>query len=182
MRWKQSSAGCLFGNIVMGCRALYEPELFAMCDYSLHGVAARPAKVGDKLITTHFWNTTTRGFSAVGEPRVAVCLLPGTEVVFEREVERQPTGFQLIFRRTAPLRHQVARFRQVNIDNPCTHHDALEFPDGQIVLLTHLRAGQRATVLQLPAQPKTADAAQSQTQAEAQSSAAEGMATIRPSF
>ena len=144
-----------------------------MCDYSLHGVAARPAKVGDKLVTTHFWNTTTRGFSAVGEPRVAVCLLPGTEVVFEREVERQLTGFQLFFRRTAPLRHQVARFRQVNIDNPCTHHDALEFPDGQIVLLTHLRAGQRATVLQLPAQPKTADAAQSQTQAEAQSSGAD---------
>jgi len=59
-----------------------------MCDYSLHGIAARPAKVGDKLVTTHFWNTTTRGFSAVGEPRVAICLLPGTEIVFEREVER----------------------------------------------------------------------------------------------
>jgi len=144
-----------------------------MCDYSLHGVAARPAKVGDKLVTTDFRNTTTRGFSAVGEPRVAVCLIPGTEVVFEREVERQLTGFQLIFRRTSPLRHQVARFRQVNVDNPCTHHDALEFPDGQIVLLTHLRAGQRVTVLQLPAQPKTADAAQSQTQAEAQSSGAD---------
>jgi hypothetical protein len=142
-----------------------------MCDYSLHGVAARPAKVGDKLVTTHFWNTTTRGFSAVGEPRVVVCLLPGTEVVFEREVERQLTGFQLIFRRTAPLCHQVARFRQVNMNNPCTHHDALEFPDGQIILLTHLRAGQRATVLQLPAQPKTADA--SQTQTEAQLSAAD---------
>jgi hypothetical protein len=172
MRWKQSSAGWLFGNIVMGCRgALYEPEL---------GVAARPAKVGDKLVTTDFRNTTTRGFSAVGEPRVAVCLLPGTEVVFEREVERQLTGFQLIFRRTSPLRHQVARFRQVNVDNPCTHHDALEFPDGQVVLLTHLRANQRATVLQLPAQPKTADAARSQTQAEAQSSAADRQRGLRP--
>ena len=151
-----------------------------MCDYSLHGVAARPAKVGDKLVTTDFRNTTTRGFSAVGEPRVAVCLLPGTEVVFERAVERQLTGFQLIFRRTSPLRHQVARFRQVNVDNPCTHHDALEFPDGQVVLLTHLRANQRATVLQLPAQPKTADAARSQTQAEAQSSAADQQRGLRP--
>ena len=136
-----------------------------MCDYSLHGVAARPAKVGDKLVTTDFRNTTTRGFSAVGEPRVAVCLLPGTEVVFENKVERHLTGFQLLFRRTNPLPHQVARFRQVNIDNPCTHHDALEFPDGQIVLLTHLRAGQRATVLQLPAQPKEADPAQPQSRA-----------------
>ena len=130
-----------------------------MCDYSLHGVAARPARVGDKLVTTQFWITTTRGFSAVEEPRVAVCLLPGTEVAFENKVERHLTGFHLLFRRTKPLPHHVARFRQVNMDNPCTHHDALEFPDGQIVLVTHLREGQRATVLQLPAQPKNADAA-----------------------
>jgi hypothetical protein len=38
------------------------------------------------------------------------------------------------------------------LDNPCTHHDAIEFPGGQIVLLTHLCVGQHATVLQLPAQ------------------------------
>ena len=125
-----------------------------MCDYSLHGVAARPARVGDKLVTTQFWNTTTRGFSAGDEPRVAICLLPGTEVAFENKVKRHLTGFHLLFRRTKPLPHQVARFRQVNMDNPCTHHDALEFPDGQVVLLTHLREGQRAVVLQLPAQAK----------------------------
>jgi hypothetical protein len=125
-----------------------------MCDYSLLGVATRAAKVGDKLETRQFWNTTTRGFSAIEEPAVAVCLLPGTEVGFEREVERELTGFQLIFlrRRKGPIPHKVARFRQVNKENPCTHHDALEFPDGETVLLTHLRAGQRATVLQLPAQ------------------------------
>jgi hypothetical protein len=35
--------------------------------------------------------------------------------------------------------------------NAVTHHDALEFPDGQVVLLTRLCEGQRATVLQLPA-------------------------------
>jgi hypothetical protein len=35
------------------------------------------------------------------------------------------------------------------------HHDALEFPDGQIVPLTFLCEGQQATVLQLPAEPKT---------------------------
>ena len=58
-----------------------------MCDYSLHHVASRPAKVGDKLVTTQFNNSITRGFAAVGEPSVAVCLLPGTEVAFEKEVE-----------------------------------------------------------------------------------------------
>jgi hypothetical protein len=127
-----------------------------MCDYSLHNVAFRPAKVGDKLITTEFWNTTTRGFAPVGEPKVAVCLLPGTEVAFESEVQRVVTGFQLRFFKREPehIRHTVARFRQVNVDNPCTHHDALEFPDGQIVLLTHLHVGQRASVLQLPAPAK----------------------------
>jgi hypothetical protein len=46
---------------------------------------------------------------------------------------------------------KLARFRQINMDNAVTHHDALEFPDGQVVLLTRLCEGQRATVLQLPA-------------------------------
>jgi hypothetical protein len=51
-----------------------------MCDYSLHQVASRPAKVGDELITTRFDRSITRGFSAPGQPDVAVCLLPGTEL------------------------------------------------------------------------------------------------------
>ena len=135
-----------------------------MCDYSLHGVASRPAKVGDKLITTQFWNSTTCGFSAVGEPKVAVCLLPGTEVVFESEVQRKITGFRLSFFKGEPdyIRHKVARFRQVDLENPYTHHDALEFPNGQVVLLTHLCVGQHATVLQLPAQTKAPAEAEAQ--------------------
>jgi hypothetical protein len=45
-----------------------------------------------------------------------------------------------------------------------THHDALEFPDGQVVLVTRLCEGQRATVLQLPAgaHPATAEKAEPQ--------------------
>jgi hypothetical protein len=42
------------------------------------------------------------------------------------------------------------------------HHDALEFPDGQTVLLTDVFEGQEATVLQLPAQPATAAEAKAQ--------------------
>ena len=34
-----------------------------MCDFSLHHVKSRPAKVGDKLRTLYF-NTGTRGFAA----------------------------------------------------------------------------------------------------------------------
>src|ERR1700674_4997365 len=135
-----------------------------MCDYSLHDVASRPASVGDKLITTKFWNTMTRGFAPVGEPNVAVCLLPGTEVAFESEVEREVRGFRLRFFKREPehIRHTVARFRQVNVENPHTHHDAIEFPDGLVVLLTHLRVGQHASVLQLPAQAKSPAEAEAQ--------------------
>jgi len=54
------------------------------------------------------------------------------------------------------VKHKTAIFRQINKDNPRTHHDALEFPDGQMVLLTDLWEGQEATVLQLPAHHVTA--------------------------
>jgi hypothetical protein len=118
-----------------------------MCDYSLEHVASRPAVVGDKLVTRRLGNSVTRGFAALTEPTVAVCLLPGTEIAFEHEVQCAPT---LGLFRSRSLGHKVARFRQVNKDRPGTHHDALEFPDGEIVLLTHLREGQPATVLQLP--------------------------------
>jgi hypothetical protein len=42
-----------------------------MCDYSLHLLTSRPAKVGDKLVTTKFVNSITRGFATVEEPTVA---------------------------------------------------------------------------------------------------------------
>jgi hypothetical protein len=125
-----------------------------MCDYSLHNVASRAARVGDELVTTQFAECLTRGFSAVGEPNVAVCLLPGTEIAFEMEAEyRHPFAWFFRGRRPGKLDGRVARFRQINLHKPQTHHDALEFADGKTVLLTQLHPGQRATVLQLPAQP-----------------------------
>jgi hypothetical protein len=125
-----------------------QQEYPAMCDYSLQYVANRPAKVGDKLVSSQFANSITHGFTAVGEPNVAVCLLPGTELVFDRDVECEHA---LGFFPNKKLRENVARFKQINLDNPYDHHDALEFPSGQVVLLTRLCAGQHATVLQLPA-------------------------------
>jgi hypothetical protein len=135
----------LFGS---ACKGGDSEQEASMCDYSLHHVASRPAKIGDKLVTTKFVNTFTGGFAAVDNRDVAVCLLPGTELAFERDVECEPSLGILPTRR---LGQRVARFRQVNIDQPCVHHDALEFPDGRVVLLTRLYEGQRATVLQMPA-------------------------------
>ena len=131
-----------------------------MCDYSLHLVASRPAKIGDKLVTTKFNNTLTGGFAGVQEPTVAVCLLPGTEVAFEREVECE--NVFKVFRSQKLIGQKVARFRQINLEQPNVHHDALEFPDGQIVLLTRLCEGQHATVLQLPASPRATNEVEQQ--------------------
>ena len=128
-----------------------------MCDYSLHHVANRPAKIEDKLVAMKFHNSITRGFAAVGQPNVAVCLLPGTEIAFDENVEREPS-FEFGMPSTNEIGQRLARFRQVNMDNPVAHHDALEFPDGQVVLVTRLCDGQRATVLQLPAGANAATA------------------------
>ena len=45
---------------------------------------------------------------------------------------------------------------------PDVHHDALEFPNGEIVLVSRLRQGQHATVLQLPASPRAANETEGQ--------------------
>ena len=119
-----------------------------MCDYSLQHLANRPAKVGDRLVSTKFANSITRGFSALSEPNVAVCILPGTELVFDQDVE---CDHALGFFPNKRMRARLARFRQINLDSPYEHHDALEFPNGQIAMVTRLCEGQSATVLQLPA-------------------------------
>jgi hypothetical protein len=130
-----------------------------MCDYSLHNVKSRPAKVGDKLTTRDF-GTGTRGFSASQDPSVVVCVRPGTELSFAEEVTFSATGLAGWWRKA--IDHKTAIFRQVNKERVIGHHDALEFPDGRIVLLTFLDEGQQATVLQLPAEPKTVIEAEAQ--------------------
>jgi hypothetical protein len=109
-----------------------------MCDFSLHYVKSRPAKVGDKLITRDF-GTGTRGFAASEDANLAVA----------SEVACLPR--RLLGWRQTVINHKTAIFRQINQDREMVHHDALEFADGQIVLLTFLSEGQQATVLQLPA-------------------------------
>jgi hypothetical protein len=93
---------------------------------------------------------------------VAVCLLPGTEVAFEKEAEYERSLGIFPNWMRGKVGHKVARFRQVNMDNPHTHHDALEFPDGTFVPVHALREGQHATVLQLPVALRTPEQAKEQ--------------------
>jgi hypothetical protein len=121
-----------------------------MCDYSLHNVSARPAVIGEELISTRFSVTSTRGFASADAPDTAVCLRPGTELAFESEAQcERPFWLRLLFG-PRNLKHTLARFRQINIHDPDRHHDAVEFPNGKRVLLTNLLEGQRVRVLQLP--------------------------------
>jgi len=133
-----------------------------MCDYSLQNVKSRAAKVGDELTTTNF-GAGTRGFAAPEDASTAVCVLPGTELAFAREI--MVAEQRILFDAARATGHVTAIFRQVDKEIPHRHHDALEFPDGQMVLLTSLCEGQRATVLQLPAQPVTAKEVEEQTRA-----------------
>ena len=117
-----------------------------MCDYSLHAVATRPAEVAETLVSTNF-SSGTHGFASPDDPKVAVCLRPGTEIAFENDVQTDGMMFD------KNIGDRLARFRQLNFKQPYQHHDALEFSNGTIALVTDLVPGQRATVLQLPASP-----------------------------
>jgi hypothetical protein len=131
-----------------------------ICDYSLQNVKSRPAQIGDKLITFN-WGTGTIGFADANELATAVCLLPGTEIAFDKPVT---VRVSLFF--SKDMESSVAIFRQKDKDAPRAHHDWLEFPDGSDIMLTRLYENQHATVLQLPAAPRNEAEAQEQKRAE----------------
>src|SRR5258708_22050186 len=99
------------GGILAFCRSGLgtTEEVFSMCDYSFHNVKSRPAKVGDKL-TTHHFNTGTRGFAAPEDANTAVCVLPGTELAFAKEVGCRPRS--LLGWKASTVNHTTAIFRQ----------------------------------------------------------------------
>jgi hypothetical protein len=120
-----------------------------MCDYSLHAQATRDAVQGESLITSRFPNTDTKGFASPKDCHTAVCLKPGTEIVFEHDPMRS-SFWRFLFGRKRNIGNCFATFTQVNKNAVGTHHDALVFVDGTRVLLTNLVPGQYARVVQLP--------------------------------
>jgi hypothetical protein len=138
-----------------------------MCDFSLQHAKSRPAVVADKLVSHNFGRGTI-GFKPVDDPigdATAVCILPGTELAFEKPIKLRWSYDE---GKGIEGRFTTAIFRQKDKDKdkPNVHHDVLEMPDGGQVLLTHLEEGQNATVLQLPAAPKTEKEAEEQKRAE----------------
>ena len=124
-----------------------------MCDYSLEMLLSHPATVGEKLISTRFSGTMTRGFSTEGgNPQEAVCMIPGTEVAFDEPVQADFSCWGAPDRKTYT---NVAVFTEIDKEISSRHHDALEFPDGSRVLVHHLVEGQKCSVLQLPSEKST---------------------------
>src|SRR5262249_15695684 len=123
-------------------------------------VAPGRARIGDKLVATKFPNSITRGFGAVDEPHVAVCLLPGTEIAFDQNVECEPS-FGIGILPHKKIGQRLARFRQINMDNARDPSRRVGIP-GRAGSAAHapLR-GPGATVLQLPiaAHPASAEEA-----------------------
>jgi hypothetical protein len=116
-----------------------------MCDYSLHAIASRSAKVGECLVSTCFPGSSTLGFASPKELGIAVCLLPGTELAFEKYVRYRRGWFS-----SRAVNFNVAKFCKLDPEVPQKHHDALAFPDGSAVLVNTLVRGQRLHVLQMP--------------------------------
>ena len=125
-----------------------------MCDYSLESLESRPAKVGDRLISTVFTNSITRGLASPDALSVAVCLRPGTKLAFNADIECEEMHF-FPARKFTGMR--TAIFRQFNMHMPHQYHDKLELPNGRFVLLTYLVPGQFVTVLQVPVEEPVAE-------------------------
>jgi hypothetical protein len=85
------------------------------------------------------------GFASPAEEGVAVCLLPGTELAFERNVKYRGGWFK-----SQTINYNVAKFCKIAPEMLGQHHDALAFPDGSTVMVNSLTKGQRVQVLQLP--------------------------------
>jgi hypothetical protein len=86
-----------------------------VCDYSLHAVASRPAKVGETLVSTRFSTGGTVGFASPTNLGVAVCLQPGTELAFETNVRyRAASGDEGLFNDAGVTSWPIA-------DRPPTH-------------------------------------------------------------
>ena len=80
---------------------------------------------------------------------------PGSELAFKENITEGGSFFSLWNAKVHD--YKVGKVVQINTDNAYMHHDAIELPDGKIVLINNLNANTKATVLQLPAEPKPAE-------------------------
>jgi len=127
-----------------------------MCDYSVHADNERKAVAGDRLVVHKF--VYSKGFMPEDDVgyndedyiTTAVCLTKGTEIVFSEAPHRT---FLQCLKGVKPF-DKVARFTKVDENKDLVHHDALEFANGQVVLINDLKEGMKATVLQLPNEQK----------------------------
>jgi hypothetical protein len=120
-----------------------------MNDDTLEQQLNRPARAGDRIQTTAFRQLAMNGFCSAGNTRIAVCLLPGTEIVFDDPLT-EGEGPSAFHAHAPHVERRMASF--CTIENHLAHArcGALAFADGHVVPLTRVHPGQLATVVQLP--------------------------------
>ncbi len=100
-----------------------------MCDYSLEMYASRPAREGERYVTTRFPSGSV-GLASPGDCGTAICVQYDTKL----ELEQLPAHLQA---KAGAKRAEVVFTRLEN--GP--YHDAVAFSDGRTVSLQHLGVG-----------------------------------------
>ena len=100
-----------------------------MCDYSLEMYASRPARAGEKYVTTRF-SSGSIGLASPGDCGTAVCVQYDTPLVLENIPEHVRLG-------TVGERADVV-FARIETG---AYHDAVAFSDGRLLSLQQLGVG-----------------------------------------
>jgi hypothetical protein len=116
-----------------------------MCDYSMHAIKNRKAVVGDKVKTSDFMRTSSPGLESLTEPGVAICLIPGTGVEFDEPVQHRDIGLNF----NTPIPFKIGRYVR-KAGHETEFKDAVQFPDGSMVLMAYLVTNQTGTVTYVP--------------------------------
>lgn len=119
-----------------------------MCEYSLESYRRRNAIEGETLITQRF-PSGTQGFISPGSPRVAVCLIEGTQVLLrdipEDLQKKLGTDGEAVTTFTY-LKNPPRRWISF-VPSFYYYHDGLQFPNGKQILINDLPEGLEVDVL-----------------------------------
>jgi hypothetical protein len=86
-----------------------------MCDYSLELIMSRPAKAGDKLVSTSFPKTPTRGFASADDRSVLGLGIDLARLVHKIEYGRRgPEPFSTIFKRPNAIGFRKLSYKCLN--------------------------------------------------------------------